>query len=889
MDAFLHKSLDEGVTLLCASQRLAHRLRLDYAKYAQGQGRTAWLTPRILTFNAYLSEVFARQRQHHAGSLRLLDELQTRTIWETIVASSNHGLLSTAQTARAALRSWQLLQQHQIPLQKLADSSSEETRVFYQWAQQFVRHTDEYSQLDHAQLPAWIMHSTYVPETAVHVIGFDNLPPSFTALLDHWRDLGCEIRVHDNPNLNATTRVVAVNNADEELESAARWARHQMELGKQRIGVVVPELNVIAARVKRVFSAVLAPSSSSNQHENVSPFSVAASTDVASYPLVNHALLCLRLLQDNVEFECWEKLLRSPFIAGHETEANDRAALDMVLRQSHQERWTVQEVSRRASQSCPLLSQLLHAVAELAGTIRDKCLPSQWTTHFNRLLTAIGWSTGRTLSSPEQQLRNKFHEVMAQLSVLDEVAKRVDWRQALQLLRGACQQIRFAPETLDEAITVIDADTAAGMHFDALWIMGVHADAWPAVTDPDPFIPLQLQRQHGIAAAQAETLLQTTRKKLLRMVNSAKDTVLSWPQHDGDVELRASTLLQWPVISLQDLPHSDVTTMAQGLLDAKPKLESFVDVSMPAHPGGTIRHGARAFELQSRCAFRAQAELRLHAAAPESLPPGISPLDHGKLVHAVLQEVWNTLRDSQGLHDALQSASALRSQLEQITSRKAQHLLPATTLHQQRMVNVESRVVVNLIMQMLHHESGRGHFAVQSSEQREPFSLQGLNFHIQPDRIDQLDDGSMLLIDYKTGEANRPQDWLDNKQPGRPRSPQLPLYALAHPRQLSGIAYAILAPGVTELRGLADRDGIAGNIRDYATRNANSRVDGIDTWPQLMQHWHQVLTNLAVQFRQGVAGVNPLPNECQYCPLTVLCRIKEQSKVSDSLEGDSDE
>lgn len=884
MDALLYKSLDEGASLLCASQRLAHRLRLDFAHHAQLQGRAAWLTPDILTVNAFLTEAFARQRQHVAGPMRLLSELQTRTIWESIVADSDHALLSATHTARAALRSWQVLHQYRIPLEKLSDTGGEEAHAFHQWARRFVQYTAQRQLLDMARVPQWILHSSYVPDAALHVMGFDDVPPALAALLDHWRQHGCEVHLHEMPQQNVNAQVVALRNADAELEAAARWARYQLEHGQQRIGIVVPDLNVNATSVKRIFSAVLAPSSCSNQHENRQPFALSASADLASYPLVHHALLCLQLLQDRSDFACWEKILRSPFIAGHETESDERALLDIMLRESNQDTWSTQEVSHRALPTCPLLGHSLHAVAALRATIHGVQLPSTWTAHFNQALANMGWAKARTLSSDEQQVRNKFHEVLAQLSVLDEMSGRVNEIQALQLLRNACQQVRFAPETMDETITIIDADAAAGMCFDALWITGVHADAWPAAMDPDPFIPLHLQQQYGVPSARAGMMLQAAGKKLQRLAGSAAEVIMSWPQHDKDVELRPSSLLQWPVISMDAIPCSDVVTLVEGLIAARPKLERLSDIVMPAHPGGAIRQGARVFELQSRCAFRAQAELRLHAVAPQPLAFGISPLDRGKLIHAVLQELWNALRDSYGLRNALQSVEVLRTQVEQIAMRRIQHLVKATTMHQQRIMNVEVVVATNVIMQLLKHESTRDDFVVQSSEQREPFEQAGLKFNIQPDRIDRMADGSLLLIDYKTGDANYPQDWLDIKQPGRPRSPQLPLYALAHSQQLSGIAYAILSPGVAELRGLADRDDIAHGIRSYAGRSESKRIPDVDDWPQLLQHWRNVLSALATQFRQGVADVNPLPGECQYCTLTGMCRIKEQLLETDAEE-----
>ena len=888
MDAQLYQSLESGATVLAASHRLAHRLRLDYAQHAQQAGNVVWPTPNILTLNTYLAEVFKQQRQTQASIPRLLNELQTQTIWESIVSRSDqHELLGPAQASRAAVRSWQMLHQYQIPLQKLEQYEGKEARVFYSWATEFVNHTQQRNFLDGARLAAWLEQSSFVPNVQLHLIGFEFLVPAISSLLTHWEQQGCNVQRCSMPMSTRSVSSVSANDSDEELQMAARWGRQQIEAGKRRIGIVVPNLNTNAAQVKRIFNGILNPASRSALHDYTTAFTISASAALSSYPLVDHALLCLQLLLDEGDVIRWSQLLRSPFVAGYESEAAPRALLDLRMRTLQRDQWTLRDVSRISAETCPRFSAALELVSGLLLGFSDKALPSQWTSCFNQLLQAIGWARGRTLYSEEQQARNAFFDALAQLSSLDETLGRIHHTTASQLLRSACQQSRFAPESPDYPITVIDADTASGMQFETLWVAGLQSDNWPPPPDPDPFIPFELQYQQGVQASRADLCLQSAQDKLQRLIGSADDVVLSWAQHDDDVELRPSALLRnlkfdvTTVVSSQ-LMRSPVATLTQGLFQHKPVLESMLDARLPAHSDGAIKQGSRVFELQSRCAFRAQAELRLHATSPESPAPGISPLERGKLIHRVLQEVWSTLRDSNGLRTALLDERALLNQLQQIAGRVAQSLFLATTVHQQRMVGIEESVCCRLILSLLQHEARREHFSVLRSEERESFEVNGLKINIQLDRMDQLGDGSLLLIDYKSGDNYWEKDWLDLQEPGRPRSPQLPLYAVAHAEKLCGIAYAILAPGTTELRGFADRDGIASKIKDYAKRKPVYKPSLADDWPQLQHHWREVMEGLATQFKQGVANVDPLPNECQYCTLTSLCRIKEQ-QAADSL------
>ena len=90
------------------------------------------------------------------------------------------------------------------------------------------------------------------------------------------------------------------------------------------------------------------------------------------------------------------------------------------------------------------------------------------------------------------------------------------------------------------AITVIDPATSAGMHFDALWVTGLDAERWPAPVNPDPLIPLELQRAAGIPEARPNGVMRQATTAATLDEQRAR-IMLSWPKHDGEVELAAQS------------------------------------------------------------------------------------------------------------------------------------------------------------------------------------------------------------------------------------------------------------------------------------------------------------------------------------------------------------
>ena len=56
-------------------------------------------------------------------------------------------------------------------------------------------------------------------------------------------------------------------------------------------------------------------------------------------------------------------------------------------------------------------------------------------------------------------------------------------------------------------------------------------------------------------------------------------------------------------------------------------------------------------------------------------------------------------------------------------------------------------------------------------------------------------------------------------------------------------------------------------------------------WLQLLRHWEEVLFQLATRYVSGHAEVDPLPQECNSCDLSILCRIHERERECADEEG----
>jgi hypothetical protein len=143
----------------------------------------------------------------------------------------------------------------------------------------------------------------------------------------------------------------------------------------------------------------------------------------------------------------------------------------------------------------------------------------------------------------------------------------------------------------------------------------------------------------------------------------------------------------------------------------------------------------------------------------------------------------------------------------------------------------------------LHLEKNRQPFTVLAIEKRLHYVLSGVELSLTIDRIDQLEDGSLLLIDYKTTTAAlNPTLWTQE----RPDEPQLPLYSLATEGS-AAIAFAQVNLHTMRWIGL-------GTLHDSLLVKSKARQTA-EEWQAQQVVWQQALGQLMDEFKTGIARV----------------------------------
>lgn len=871
-------ALERGGSVVTADSHQAYRMRLAWADLQRAAGRTSWLTPEVLPLNAALAHSWLGALiDEESAQPHLLSLHQERAIWEQIVRESGgeQRFLQPHGTADAVMRAWRRMQEWAVDPLAVAQSPVDEVRVFADWSRAFAERCRAKNWIDApralARMPLPRNRGPW------SVVGFDAPSAALRALVARFERAGIEARFIESANVQGRASHVSFADRQAEWRAAANWARRRLlENPRQRLMVVIPDLERDRERIEGTFDEVLRPAALLHGAGAATlPFAIEGGVPLARYALVQTALTALAMVSEAQPWDVASAWWRSGYLLGPGAREGDRARLDVEVRShvAHEidlESFTaaLERAGRRLSIDDPLVA----ACKRFRETLDGRRGLAQWSARVSDALYALGWPGVRQRDSAEQQTLEKFNDTLAELATLDEIAGRVDLRGMLRHLRGLAEQTPFQPETGAAPLSISARLADPGLALDGLWVTGLEANAWPRAPRPDPFLPWEAQRAAAIPDASAAGTLAFAQRLTERWSTSAAEVIFSWPTRIDDEACLPSALIHtFP-------PYAHAAALATPARDywlrvrASANLERLVDEVGPALPeNAPVPGGAYSLTLQSQCAMHAFAERRLEASALEIPEPGIDARTHGSLVHHALWVLWSEIESQQELRSL--DPIARENLLGFAVAQASERYLERAGRWPARIVELERERLRTLLEEWLAVELERAPFRVTSVESKLPASLAGHPIELRIDRVDALADGRRLLIDYKTSSIT-PAAWFDD----RPEDAQLPLYAAMLEPRVDGIAIGRLRTGDCALKGASSLPVMFRGPYDPTDWNAQVAL------------WRETVMRLAGEFARGDARVNPHqpPETCRYCHLHSFCRIDEVRVVSVE-EGDEDE
>jgi len=865
--------------ILTPSARLARTLQLADAKAQIANGVGAWERPAVFPLSVWL-----RTLQTNAFIARdhipmPLGAAEARWLWQSIIEqevyAGQRGLAKLAESA------WLKIHEHNIsrPSQWHASGLNEDQLAFQRWARGYERKCKEANSMDFgvflAHLPDWARQGLMELPAAITLHGFNiEPPPAYQQIFQAFEEAGVQIdRASPRQTVQKKTFPThAFASEDDEILNACKWARtHLAKNPNHRIAIVVPKLDQMLESVEKHAKAVLDPPAFCLDAPAVPMWHISLGHPLAKTPMVEHALHVLGLHPHRIGQPDVAKLLRAPWIRGWEEEHAKRHRLILWLNDKEPYWLDFGAVIRWGKKlGCHGFIRQLSRWHGIRIGSPTKESTDGWAEQFQQELSAVGFGFGRTLDSVEYQTLQHWHRVLEQFGDLQAMA----WTTQATSTRGAAlaqlttlsQEMLFREQDPGAPIAILGVQEALGAEFDAVWFTGMDQETWPSSPRRDPLIPGALQ--DNILTATPEGCLALAKDQLGALMAIAPDITISYSVGDEALPLEATRLLHaWGELQLQaDGQSSAAISMPPA------ELETIVNDSLaPPLQETHTRGGVHLLNAQSACPFKAFGQYRLKLRDYREPRPGIGAKERGTLIHDILESFWKKTKDAQGLA-AMDEPALLQFMEEMVETRLGEFLSKHPKALDATGKQLEAQNLIQKLIQWIHVERERGPFVTEHLEQSIELCIGPLTLEGKPDRIDKLENGDRLVIDYKTGKTQR-SDWNPS---GRLRDGQLPAYALTLEPLPKAIAFARIGKDGARFDGFCCDDVGINNIVPIE-KYKKSPFQSIEDWSSLLQTWQQQLVDLAEAYQQGHATVDPVKSSvCSYCHLQSLCRIKER-------------
>lgn len=894
--------------ILCSTPRLARSLQQLHQQAQLNQGLKQWSPLNVKTLSQWLAEfvdetVMLGELDANKIPSAELTTLQEGLLWEQAIKDSLKAheakeLFDTAGLASAAMEANRYIIEWNLSIHP--EHVTEETHQFLIWRQRFQALCNQHNQLEAVRFANWrldaIEKGLGVLPSHISFAGFDVIHPQLARLQKALKSRGVEVETYpltlDAPQKSEHVELL---DQDAECRAAVAWAQqHLIHHPQAKIAIVVPELAVLRAKLVALLDDAMHSNSVRPSLTDIQRcYDFSLGTPLHAQPMITAALNLLRLAwQEKTIFQSeFAYLLHSPYWSQSLSEADARALLDARIRKdlplsfkvARLQAYVQKVTSGEGGMQLPGLSSALQALLGFAQSQRAKQAPSVWALNFQAALQQADWPGQRGLSSVEYQAKKSFESVLAQLAGLDALLGKLEAQQAIYHLTKLCQAKIFQPESKTiPALQVIGMMEATAAPLDAMWVMGMNDHIWPPVPRPNALIPANLQRVANTPNASSEVQTAFAQAIHKRLIKSAHHVIFSSAQQDGDRELRPSPLLS-------EIPKSTnqfvlAKTLAECLAEAVPEEVSdkpwdwINDHQAPAiEVGEHVSGGTGLLKAQAICPAWAFYQYRLNARALKTPVEGLDAMDRGTLVHGVLELFWKG-RDSQYLKSL--HAQALQTSLEQFAEAVlAKFNSEHDFAFSEAFIQLEKERLVKLVaFWLIEVELQRPQdFQVLACEQENKLEIEGVRIKLVVDRLDQLADGRLLVMDYKTGNH------IDFKNWGQVTitEPQLPIYAafLLQDQEVGVVCFAKVNLDKAGFAGIsASQDLVQGVavINETAGKKIFDETQFPD-WPSVIQHWRDNITQTAIALKNGQAQVQ-FEDEKQltYCEVLPLLRLAER-------------
>lgn len=955
----LHITVNSRLTQFLKSEFIAQQVEKQTAKVAVTPQVMTWMQWWHSWQDALL---LRGEISLEALPKKVISDFESQNLWLALLedACDQEGLLllNKSQTAKQLHQAW--LYDHEYLYGQLGEEDvsdtlfselylTEEVQLYLRLKQRYLDVLWQRKLWDSALLMQhrldWF-DSIEQTGFEVKLHGFDidtldDLPP----YMKHWIRLvinkGGKLESVSTERAADTQQLYCALDDGNEVQQAALWAyEHYKKLSNgiktPRIAIVSPDISAVEQPLIWALDELLLLQEGEplklfqNQATPSKFYNVSLGHSLAEVPLVKNALQVLEFTissslktGDAAKFDYNQvsEWLISPYTPGDFVE---RQALDFRLRTWQWARLSLGELltalqkpktddssSKTTIYPPKGLLKALKAITQPGRFLNEKEGKNLTAQAFYESVIAVLEASGWAISSAEGALNSvEFQQKQAFLKALylfadqlilspkNEVNHLTATSWFTRLRQFIAEQLHQPESVSDAPIQVMGMLEAGGQNFDALWVMGMTANAWPREAKPNPFLPIGLQREYQLPRADVARELRYAQRLTERLATSAQEVVWSYAQQtDGQLNLISpliETHLKNSAGQYADYISLPYQSLADAMFATRVPIDKVLDDKAPQVPEGQkVPGGSAILTAQQKCPLMAFFDYRLGAKYQlETVEQGMQSNHLGTLVHQVLEWFWQEVKNQSTLVKL--SDEQLRQKLDDLLQQAMQSMDQHFNEHY---LSLEKKRIGHLLFEWLQLEKQRPPFEVVAFEQGVELDLAGIKLSIKIDRIDQLDDASstekpVFVLDYKTGKAT-----INDLLKIPLEAPQLAIYLHAFDTDLDlgqtevkGLGYGMIhSDDGVKFSVVAENDAFLPNKKATNFEKLADKTGGDfegATWNDFLTHLKESVFSLAESVQRGNAEMLfEKSADIQYAASLLALRLPEAEAFLSDVES----
>ena len=878
-DEALRAALARGVTILTPTHRYARDLS---QRLRDKDTSVSAVSSKILSVDRW-AETTWRQlaEQGRCEPRRLLNIYERQAVWRDIVTSevesrsAEFALIQPQVASQLAQRCREIMKTHRVPWSaqglKSIFSVEFDTRIFHEWLSSCDRLLQQKGWIFPEDVYDIIAETVDAKSGEVWLLNHPAPTPALKAAINDYFESSTWFEL---PKWGEQQPVEQFESKAQELRAAALWALEAASDPESSCAIILsnyqedrPELEY---RLREAFKCL-------DSEYTALPVTFSRGLELSKVPVFRDLLLFLRLLENDLTPNEVVALLRSPYLVGRKSPKSFAAIVDRLLA-TQKIRLTIADIRSvltAEDREHRLLSTLLEA--RDARLHRKKGLASEWRTILIELIEQIGWPNQTTLDSLEYQQVSQLTNVLDAVEINPAISNRIGITQFIQELEGALKGSLFQPKTDQHRVTVLALQDAVGLSFDAVRVVGASSQHLPNTVAPLAFIPQALKRRFTIdvddmVAEQRRvgSMLEALRSKaenfemtMCRQIDGASILPSVFCGEVVTTETNISVFERW--VDLRKEESLELLAVDKTTSLARPH----------ASKGGT-----GLLQSQADCGVQAWLKHRVGLKPLKTSDISLNALDRGTTLHRALELLTKRLSTLEAFLSC--SDTDANSICEEAARGAVDHL--DSDVRQRvgaGILRLEEARLKEILLTWIDFERTRTlSFSVEHREYDIEWKHNGLQLEVKADRIDRLESGDAVIIDYKSSPVSSIASWVSPKSI---RLPQLPAYALATNRVG---AIGIAAPKLKEPELLIAGVAVGISAVDKKAHNAMEKAGFQDT-AALLEHWNSLLSNLVDDYLNGSLTLPENNSVCRNCDFHSICRIKlAEDEWDTELEGD---